>query len=372
MKIIKKLCSNMRRAAILAAPESKLLAHLLASAKYIRFRHNGTTPGSNISKTIDTFVDPELVKDQKYVNKLIREMLFSRYYYRTANIEFFLYQFEKLSETEKRKYVGAYELKQYYLTMNQSGRPEVIDSKEKTYEVFQAFFHRDVLVVQDSSAKDQFLAFVCKHTPCLLKPLRQFGGKGIVWIDYTNSETAEVLFSEQIEKGPFLLEEMIIQDPEMAKFHPQSVNTIRYTTLFHDGELFRLQAVLRMGKGESFVDNASSGGIYALIDIETGILHGPARSFSGERYDYHPNTGVLLEGTHIPRWQELNQLIDKVVRVVPEQKQVGWDFALSVGGWVLVEANTGPAIQSFDIEHGLREMIASTIGQVVPVKRYRL
>ena len=370
MKRIKKLYKNMRRAAKLAAPESKLLAHLLASAKYIQFRHKGTIPGNDISKTIDTFVDPELLKDQKYVNKLVREMLFSRYYYRIINKEYFLYQFEKLSETEKRKYVGAIELKQYYHTMNQSGRPEVIDSKEKTYEVFRDFFHRDVLVVQDSSVKDQFLAFVCEHTPCLLKPLRQFGGKGIVRIDCSKKETAEEIFNEQIKKGPFLLEEMIIQDPEMAKFHPQSVNTIRYTTLFHDGELFRLQAVLRMGKGESFVDNASSGGIYALVDIETGILHGPARSFSGERYDYHPNTGVLFEGAQIPRWQELNKIIDKVARVVPEQKQVGWDFALSVGGWVLVEANTGPAMQSFDIEHGLREMIASTIGQVVPVKRY--
>ena len=31
--------------------------------------------------------------------------------------------------------------------------------------------------------------------------------------------------------------------------------------------------------------------------------------------------------------------------VVPEQRIVGWDLALSVDGWVIIEGNTRPGLQ---------------------------
>ena len=107
-----------------------------------------------------------------------------------------------------------------------------------------------------------------------------------------------------------------------------------------------------------------------MIDTDMGILKGPARSFAGELYEFHPDTGVYFQGSLIPRWNELNELLEKIVRVIPGQKQVGWDFALSKDGWVLVEANTSPALQSFDLTHGLRKLVAETFGQVVPVAKF--
>ena len=86
-----------------------------------------------------------------------------------------------------------------------------------------------------------------------------------------------------------------------------------------------------------------------------------------ELFEKHPDTGTQFEGNSIPRWDELNALSEKVVRVVPEQKQVGWDFALSKNGWVMVEGNSSPGLQSLDLDHGLRPLVTSTFGKVIPI-----
>ena len=371
MDIWKKLIKRIREYTRKTALNKRLLSRILADANYLQFCLKGRINGNNIIKTIDTFVPAPRRNDQVYFHKLIREMLYARYYYGIINKEYFLYRFEELSDSERKKYIGAFELNQYYKRMDKSGHPEIINNKEKTFEVYRDFFHRDVLLIQEVSDKESFLAFLRKHNPCLLKPLQLSGGKGIELVEYSSDETAEELLTTQLNKGSFLMEEIIQQDPDMAKFHPQSVNTIRYTTFFHRGKLTRIQAVFRVGIGSSFVDNASSGGIYALVDTETGTILTPARSWNdcNKRYITHPDTGVLFPGTVIPKWDELNQILEKVVRVLPEQKQVGWDFALSNKGWVIVEANTGPSLQTFDPDHGLREVIAETLGQVIPVRK---
>ena len=155
----------------------------------------------------------------------------------------------------------------------------------------------------------------------------------------------------------------------MAQFCPTSVNTIRYNTFYHNGKLTRLQAVIRMGHSGSYVDNATSGGLYALINTQTGRILGPARSDAGEEFVQHPDTGIAFEGTCIPQWDQLNDLLEEIVRVVPEQKQVGWDFALSTKGWVMIEGNTYPRLQGFDWRHGLRPMITEVFGEAIPVRR---
>ena len=364
-----ELMNNLRKDMKKAAPNHRVLASTLAAFKYVRLRLRKTNPENGILETIGCFVDPVKQQDKKYIHKLMRQMLFARYYYQWEYKEFFFYRYAERSGTERRQYIGWFELKELFDLLNRTGRPDVFECKEKTYQAFKEFYHRDALYVENYGDEEAFLQFVREHVPCLLKPLHNYGGKGIVRFEYTDDEAAEKLFQEKIRASAFLMEEMIRQDPEMAKFHPQSVNTIRYITFFHEGKLTCLQADLRIGRGDSFVDNATSGGIYALVDWETGIVLGPARSENGEEFLTHPDTGVQVAGAQIPRWDELNALIEKVVRVIPEQKQVGWDFALSEDGWVMVEANTFPALQSFDWDHGMREMITGVVEHAVSMNR---
>ena len=243
--------------------------------------------------------------------------------------------------------------------MNVTGRPDILRNKPKTYEVFKDYYKRDVLTISDSSQKDEFASFLSRYSPCLLKPLAGYGGFGILKIEVSKEQPAYTLFNTLINRLPFLLEELIVQSPEIGKFHPDSINTIRFTTFFNEEKLTKIQAVFRMGRGSHYVDNAHSGGIFALIDIATGIIKSPGMNFINETFLFHPDSGEQIIGAHIPHWDELNELLEKVVRVLPEQKLVGWDFALSTQGWVIVEANSMPDMQNLDPEHGMRDELLS-------------
>ncbi len=353
--MFKRLKNAIKTTAVNKAKKDRVLAVVLSEYYYLKLQREGTLRGNNILETIDFFLDSEHKTDKKYLQKVEKDMLFSHLYYQICNMEYFLFRFEDLSDAGRKKYMGFHELMSLYRQLNSKGNPEIFDNKGKTYEKFKTYYKRDILIVEKQTPKDAFVNFLLAHKPCLLKPLNKYGGKGIFWIKASNKKEAESFYETYSPDLPFLLEEKIEQDSDMAAFHPQSINTIRYNTFFNDNRLFRLQAVFRIGTGDSIVDNATSGGIYALVDIETGIIKSAARSDKGEYYLIHPTTGEQIIGRRIPRWEELNCLIEEIVRIVPEQKQVGWDFALSKNGWVMVEGNTRPAIQSFDCDHPMKD-----------------
>ena len=221
---------RLRKHARLSAFNNRLLSRTLALMQYSKFAKGKSIPGNSLKSAINTFVPEDKRADKAYIAHLVKEMLYCRYYNQIDNKEFFMYEFERLSERERKQYVGAFELKRYYRAMNAYGRPDVIDSKEKTYEFYKEFFHRDCLYYHDHNQGEEFLQFLQKHRVCLLKPLRQYGGKGIRRLEITDEKSAESIYSANKKYLPFLLEELIEQDPGMAIFHPQSVNTVRYNT----------------------------------------------------------------------------------------------------------------------------------------------
>lgn len=361
--------SGIKQTVLKISGKYRFAARIVSYIPYFKYVFTGKIP-SYTRSIFDVFIDKEKQSDRSVMKKLIRELFFCRYYYQITEREYFIYQFENLSEQGRHQYVGVRELKTLLRQLNMSGQPQIIDHKEKTYDHFQPFFHRDALLINMASQQNDFVSFLVNHSPCFLKPLNSHGGLGIQRLEASDSQSAEKLFEQYTDKRPFLLEEAIHQSPEMAIFHPQSINSIRYNTFFYNGHLTRMQAAIRIGRGQSYVDNATSGGIYALVDIESGLVITPARSENGERFLFHPDTGVQILGAQIPRWNELNALLEQIVRVIPEQKQVGWDFALTPDGWVLIESNSMPAIQSFDFDHGMRKLISDTFGQVIPVQRW--
>lgn len=340
---------------------------LSAQLMYL-FSRLGGNRHENISANLLTFCetgDGNHTVDSALRSKIVKDMLFSRVFYAVSYKEYFLFQFEKLSDAEKRLYIGWHELDSYYTQLNKLGNPGVFENKSLTYLTFKPFYHREIVSITDPSNSSDFFNFFSRHSDGIIKPLDEYGGYGISLISITDNYSPEQAWDAFRSRTPFILEERIIQAPEMAQFYPQSVNTIRYNTFYHDGKLTRLQAVLRLGRGGSVVDNATAGGIYALVDTDSGKILGPARSFKGELFYKHPDTGIQLEGNYVPHWDELNAILEQAVLIVPEQKQVGWDFALSTDGWVMVEGNTTPALQSFDLRHGLKPLVEKTFGAAI-------
>ena len=97
-------------------------------------------------------------------------------------------------------------------------------------------------------------------------------GIGITKYVMSQYDDIESVFSDIINEGEMVSEEEIIQPPETARYQPESINTVRIVTLCKGNDGSIIQTVLRVGDGDSFVDNANTGGLFAEIDKNTGVI----------------------------------------------------------------------------------------------------
>ena len=115
------------------------------------------------------------------------------------------------------------------------------------------------------------------------------------------------------------------------------------------------------------IDNGGAGGFLAAIDEATGKIVTPGKTEFGEVIEVHPDTDIPLVGFQIPKWDELLELVKELPTVLPEQKYVGWDLALSeTRGWVLVEGNSGGQFVGPQISkgQGIRSLVDETFGSM--------
>ena len=102
---------------------------------------------------------------------------------------------------------------------------------------------------------------------------------------------------------------------------------------------------MKIGCGNSIVDNAGSGGMLTTVDNKTGTVITDACNENAVTFITHPDTGFKFKGFKIPRYNELIKLAKEVALQLPEVPLIGWDFALSENkGWQLIEGNEGGQI----------------------------
>jgi hypothetical protein len=336
------------------ARKHHVIARLYAEYRYVKYMlHKDSNDGKKLDNAINDYAHEE---NQRNIKKLKKDALYSRIVYGTSYMEYFLYEFEKLNARGRQEYVGIAWLGAFWNKFNKGDTHLIFSDKELNYERFKNYYGRDVIKVTSADDKDRFKSFVTRHKRAIIKPLADHQGHGVRIID--EDSNLDKVYEEYIGSssvGSCVLEEVIVQVDDMARFNPSSVNTIRFNTFYHNNVLHKIGAIIRMGRNGSCVDNACAGGIYATIDLKTGIVDSLGTSHKLESFFFHPDTGVQILGAQIPKWKELNSLVEEVVRVVPEQKQVGWDFALTDKGWVIVEGNDRPGIQWVFHNRGLRK-----------------
>ena len=138
------------------------------------------------------------------------------------------------------------------------------------------------------------------------------------------------------------LEEPLAQHPDMAKLHPQSVNTMRIVTDRVGDTVHIAYIVLKIGRGDGFCDNSGQGGVICRVDEKTGKICSVATDDYFNVYETHPDTGIRFEGYQLPMVQEAVAFARKAALVVPQICHVGWDVAVTPDGPVLIEGNDYP------------------------------
>ena len=165
------------------------------------------------------------------------------------------------------------------------------------------------------------------------------GGHGVRYLN------CEGLTLEQFENeikgftGDIAIQRGITQHEKLGKINPTSVNTIRLITLLEKDGAKLLSVILRMGVGETKVDNSSSGGLTIGVSMD-GKLKKFACADKRRFIDAHPTSGVIFEGYELPSFDKVKELVLKASYMVPHFRMVAWDVSvLEDGTPVLIEAN---------------------------------
>lgn len=83
-----------------------------------------------------------------------------------------------------------------------------------------------------------FEKFINNHDKLIVKPIGSAFGKGIYLVNIKKEQKSNgELFETILEMEECILEEKIQQSVDMACFHPQSENTVRFATYIEDNEV---------------------------------------------------------------------------------------------------------------------------------------
>lgn len=256
------------------------------------------------------------------------------------------------------------EIKEFVLTrekviyrnhLNRIEDAHIFNNKWETYCTFKEYFGRDVIKIGTDDDYPAFCAFVKKHPTFVVKPSDMGGGRGVhkvVTRPEINEQELKVLFTEllaEINKNQkqymrgventLILEELIIQAPELDAFHHESVNPVRVTTVRVGDKVHIYHPWFKIGRGGAFLTSAVFGTLDAGIDPETGIVTTPGYSENYECLETHPDTGLKFRGFQIPQWDDLIRIVTELAMKLDTVHYVGWDMVLSEHGWVLMEGN---------------------------------
>lgn len=195
---------------------------------------------------------------------------------------------------------------------------------------------------EDSSyrivTRDDAIKYLVRISKFIVKPsMASYGGKGCFRFHNPTYEEIDAYLRESNCEN-MIFQEVVEQHKMTALLHPKSLNTIRIMTLLLDGEIKVLPAVFRIGVGESYVDNASKGGIYCKI-LPDGTLSNFAYDALGNRFDAHPDGGAFTD-IKFEFMDKVQTFVMQAAQRFPHFRLIGWDIAIDKeSNPIIIEAN---------------------------------
>lgn len=283
------------------------------------------------------------------------DMLYSLHRFGCMYDEYFLMNFEALNARGRDEFVTDKNRWYYYEKLNEKKYNMVFKDKSQTFKLFEKYYQRSFLEVKSEEDFSLFCAFRKKNPTFIVKPSLGSGGKGVYVEERSDLEDRDV-FDQLLQIVPVVIEELIVQPEVMRVLHPKSVNTVRVPTIRKaDGNVIVFHPFIRIGVGDSVVDNAASGGIFAPVDPETGRITQAGITERGIYHIRHPESGIFLPGFQIPDWDKAVEMVTELSAIVPECHYVGWDCAYTNKGWIMVEGNLhGQFVDQFATKRGIK------------------
>lgn len=259
--------------------------------------------------------------------------------------EYNCFSFQDRNSKSKREFVTIRKNRKLDRMFNTPEANKILWDKASFNDYFRHFNKRSYLAINQNTTDEQLNDFVSKFDNYLVKPDFMFYGIGIY-----KASGLEELKKLRDSGQTYVVEEIITNCDEFAVLNNSSLNTLRCVTCIDQWGVNIIAVTLRVGSKNSIVDNVHSGGTYYHVDVETGIVDQKGMDGYGNwTYLHHPDSGVVMPGYRIPRFNEVKSFVIDIAKHLQEARYVGWDIAITPDSIEVIEGNVSPgadALQS--------------------------
>lgn len=253
-----------------------------------------------------------------------------------------LYQKSKAEREEFLSYVDYHALAlKLRMQYPEYDKTQLLKDKEKflSFASSIGLCRRRWLYAPDASFEE--FADLIASVDCIMKPHDASWGDGIYKVNRQEGPQVRELYDKCVQEMT-VVEECITGYPVTQAFHPASLNTVRVMTISFNDKAQLFGGMLRVGCGDTVVDNTHAGGLYAQVDINTGLIESDGIDSEGKHHVCHPDSKIQFKGFPIPFWDKITALC---LNAAPKVKHffIGWDIAiLENGDLEIIEANSRP------------------------------
>ncbi len=268
------------------------------------------------------------------------DMLWCGIRYGAGPLDYDLFEFYNLTSAQRATYVTRGVNNALVKKYNDKSQWHIFDNKNEFNRTFSEFIHRDWAETEGLTF-DEFKRFANGKDGFIYKPIDGTCGRGIEKISLKDAPLRQI-YDDITQRPCGIIEQLIVQHSELSRVYPEAINTVRVVTVLSGGVATPVFAFWRIGNGGRCVDNLNSGGVAALLDVDTGKVTLPAADKNGDTYENHPYTGEPIVGFEMPMWDKIIEFVKSAALVTPRVGYVGWDVALSQDSVQLVEGNCFP------------------------------
>lgn len=301
----------------------------------LRYRRNSCLIRENLEKQLN------YIPNKRQIRRCCRDYYWFRVKFLGSMDDFFKSQMYRKSDFVREESLSRYIRFPWRDHLQNVEDWHIFTDKRDFYNAFREYLHRDWMVVDKETLEEDYLSFLKRNNyQIFVKEPLGYGGKQVSYHDLKTEGACMELFRECRESS-YVLEGRLQQCEEIHAFSDGAVNTMRIVTLIdRSGQPHVAGAVLRLGRSGASIDNYSSGGIGAHIDVNMGIVDSCGMDGDGRKYILHPDTGKQIIGYQIPDWSGYKNFACELAGKIPGMRYVGWDIIKDAeGNFCVIEGN---------------------------------
>ena len=320
----------------------------------------------------------------------VYQYIYDHWMYGVNSEEEHTYRFKNKTHAEKSEYLTWDNRFQYYAVLNNKKDGHILDNKYEAYLKLKKYYKREAILVSAKEDLNLFRDFVKKHGRVIVKPVNLYLTIGLRWLNADEITDYGALLDELIESAkefakidagsitkPSVIVEELLEDVSTdPPFNHEVLSPVRCTTVLTEkGVEFLYPAFRTLGKmvkNEQGIDYEKTEVFIAAVDKKSGMITSGGYNYFGDVIKAHPVSGSVFEGTQLPEWNKLLEMLTEAALELPSLRYVGWDVAYSANGWCIIEGNTnGEFFTQMVYGHGFKSEFEKLIGWKISAQLWK-